>query len=148
MRRLFWAITLVMLMGCTQGTLLHHYEAVSSEGWIRTDTLLFDIPKVECTADYDLNVGMRYYNKFPYEGVWIVVDGTLQEPSAHWCDTLYFRIADADGKPLGHGISLLQRDSLVRQIHLYEGQHGQLRLWHIMKREVMPGVREVGCRLF
>ena len=147
MKKTIWAILCLMMVGCTKGTLIHRYETVSSQGWERTDTLCFDLSEVEKPGKHLLSVALRYNNNFPYEGIWIVVEGNMKEPSAHWCDTLYFRTTDDEGTPLGQGVSLMQNSMPLKEMQLEAGQHGKFRVWHIMHREVMPTIREVGIKL-
>lgn len=147
MRKAIWGIMCLVAISCTKGTLIHRYEPVSLHGWERTDTLCYDIPKVAQQQEYLLNVGLRYDNNFPYNGIWIVVEGNMEEPSAHWCDTLHLRTADDNGIALGHGVALVQMSVPLKTIRLEEGQHGHLRVWHIMHREVIPSIREVGIKL-
>ena len=147
MKIAIWGIVCLALVGCTKGTLIHRYEAVSNQGWERTDTLCYDLPKVTEQGKYLLSVSLQYDNRFPYEGIWIVVDGKMEQPSEHWCDTLYFRTADENGTPIGHGVALMQNSIPLKELQLEEGQHGKIRVWHIMHREVMSAIREVGIKL-
>ena len=147
MKNAIWGIMCLAMVGCTKGTVVHRYEKVSLQGWERTDTLCYDLPAATKQQECLLSVGLRYNNDFPYEGIWIVVEGKTEAPSTYWCDTLYLRTADEDGTALGHGVALMQNSVPLRNIRLEEGQHGRLRIWHIMHREVMPSIREVGIRL-
>ena len=147
MKKAIWGIMCLVMVSCTKGTLIHHYEAVSHQGWERTDTLCFDLPEVEKQGQHLMSVSLRYNNNFPYEGIWIVVEGSMKEPSAYWRDTLYFRTADENGTALGRGVALMQNSVPLKEMQLEEGQHGRFRVWHIMHREVMPTIREVGIRL-
>ena len=147
MKKALWAIVCLALVGCTKGTLIHRYETVGQQGWERTDTLVFALPEVATQGQHRLTVSLRYDNTFPYEGIWLVVEGHLKDPSQQWRDTVYFATADEEGTPLGHGVSLMQNDVVVRDFQLSEGQSGSLRLWHIMHREVMPEIRDVGIKI-
>ena len=147
MRKVIRGIVCLILASCTNGTLVHQYETVDNDGWVRADTIYFDLPAATETGDYGLSVAMRYANSFPYEGIWIIAEGKMKKPTTHWRDTLYFRMADNEGIPMGHGVVVMQNDTLVRTMHMQKGQNGSLRIWHIMRREVMPSVREVGIKV-
>lgn len=137
----------LMFVACTRSTLLHRYQPVGQQGWARTDTLSFTLPDVSTEGDYELAVGLRYGNVFPYEGIWVVAETRLVHPNAFHRDTLYLATADDDGRPLGQGISMDQREVSLSTLHLHKGQSGTVRLRHIMTREVVPNISDVGLRV-
>lgn len=141
-----WLLGL-LLVGCTDSVLVHRYEPVSDRGWVRTDTLCFFLPSASQTGDYILSLGMRHTSVFPYEGIWVVVETQLHRPSALLTDTLYFQAYDDQGVSLSQGVNLLQREVPLRCLHLRCGQSGTVRLRHIMTRETIPAIREMGIRM-
>ena len=136
-----------MTVACTENTLQHSYGHVSSAGWARTDTLRFPLPSVTATGLYDFHVGVRYNNDFPYEGIWMVMDMQLTHPLLSQRDTFFLPLNDADGMPLGHGIGLLQYEIPLHQLSLHEGQTGTISLYHIMSRETLPYIHDIGIRI-
>lgn len=137
---------LFLTAACRRTTFMHHYEHVSSEGWARTDTLRFRLPEVRDSGDYLLDLGMRYTATFPYRGVWVVAETRLCGDSVARRDTLYFAMADETGAPVTEGVSLLQHESRLTTLPLCKGDSPQIHIRHIMNREVIPGIREVGLR--
>lgn len=137
----------VMMAACTQSTLLHHYEPVDDDGWDRTDTLSYELPTIPKDGDYQISLGVRYNNFFPYEGLWIVAETSMKKPMLHRNDTLYFPIIDEKGHPMGKGLSMMQADTLLTTLHFEEGQSGHIRLRHIMIREVVPGITDIGIKV-
>ena len=141
-------LTAGLLFGaCTRGVLLHRYLPVGPDGWARTDTLRFALPQVPADADYRVSIGMRYANGFPYEGIWVVAEMRLTHPTALLLDTLYLTTVDEDGRPLGQGVTVDQREQPLGILHLRAGQGGSIRLYHIMAREVLPDISDIGLRV-
>ena len=137
----------VVLAACTQSTLLHHSEPVDEDGWSRTDTLQYNLPTIPEDGNYQIQVGLRYDVRFPYQGLWIVAEVSLHHPMAYHCDTLYFKTADEEGHFIGTGLNLLQTEIKLTTLHLQKGQSGKIRLHHIMQREVLPSIKDVGVKL-
>ncbi len=144
MKRVLYGIISLAMAACTNHTLVHHYETLGDEGWSRTDTLHFVIPPAHAPGDYCFRLGIRYTHRFPYEGVWVETDLQLEKPVVHSRDTLFFRMFDAEGMPRGHGLGLMQKDTVVGVYHLREGQSGTLRVRHLMQKEGMPGIQDIG----
>ncbi len=145
--RCVFVVVLWSLTACTNNTLLHHYQSIGHEGWSRGDTLLFSLPsdsvnEVPCL----LFVELRLTPLYPYSTLCLVAeeewDGTVSQR-----DTLLFTLSDSTGNLCGRGLNLLQYEQSLRPLTLRPASHGQLRLRHIMSREVMPGVNDVGIKL-
>lgn len=137
-----------LAMGCGKEgrTLMHHYKTLPGGAWSTFDTLRFDIPPSPTTEDYVFSLGLRLRNTFPYEDIWMVAEMHLEEPAATVRDTLRYLTTQPDGSPQGHGIALQQDEQPLCTLRLARGQHGHLRLYHIMTREIMPDVANVGVR--
>ncbi len=147
---LFLAFAVLALSSCTDDALfVHQYAHPSHKSWGRTDTLHFQLPRVKDNADYQFSVGMRLHNTFPYEGLWLVAETRLQHPDVVMRDTLYFRAVGEDGMPLGEGVSVQQSEQPLspRPFELFKGQTGEVCIYHIMSREFIPAVLNVGLRI-
>ena len=141
-----WLLILLLLYACTADTWVHRYESVAREGWRRSDTLVFALPPSPETQCHRVAVGLRFHNRVPYQYLSLVVEQQADSLIIRK-DTLTFQLADSAGMPKGEGINLLQYSTPAPPLHLEKGQHARLRLYHIMKREVIPHVLEVGVRV-
>lgn len=140
---LFVAVSM-MFIACERTTPYHHYEPLSPDGWARTDTLHFQLPPVPSQGMYTLYVGFRWSPQYPYEGFWLVAD--TQSPFFR-TDTLYFPTAQPSGQSTGHGIRIRQSEQPLFRIALQQGQAISVNLRHIMHREVLPAISDVGVRM-
>lgn len=145
------AAVLLALAACRPdpSTLVHEYRRVKDgRGWNVRDTLFIPVPPVPRDGDYTLSVGMRVDNGFSWEGVW--VEAELQADTPHVChtDTLFVRLYDEKARPVAEGVNLLQVEQpSVRPVRLRQGQRGRLRLRHLMRRETLPHITDVGACL-
>lgn len=130
-------------------TLVHEYRGVKGdEGWNVRDTIRIAVPAAPREGDYVLSVGMRVTNAFSWEGVWVEAELTVDTPRTRHVDTLFVRLYDEQARPLTEGVNLLQvEQSAPQTVHLKAGQKGSLRLRHLMRRETLPFITDVGARL-
>jgi gliding motility-associated lipoprotein GldH len=141
------AIVLLTLMSCGQRTVLHVYKSVPLEGWEKNDSLIFPVDSLPRTCRYDLSIGLRTASSYPYQEVWLIVDTRLQRPRYEHSDTVRCQLVNAKGDTRGRGVSISQYAFPVDSKYLLRGQRGQIRVHHMMKREILPGISDVGIRM-
>ncbi len=130
-------------------TLVHEYRQVKGgAGWNVRDTITIPVPPVSRAGDYVLGVGMRVDNRFSWEGVWVEAELQADTPRVHYTDTLFVRFYDEKARPVADGVSLLQVEVRAdKPVSLSQGQRGRLRLRHLMRRETLPHITDVGACL-
>lgn len=141
------AVGAMLCAACIRGTILHHFEHVDPDGWNRYDTLRYSLPPIPQAGLYDFSVDLRYANAFAYEGIRVVAETCLRRPPVARRDTLYLKTADEHGIPVGQGLNLLQLSTPLYTLRLQPGQKGTIRLYHLMRLETMPDIREVGLKI-
>ena len=62
-------------------------------------------------------------------------------------DTLSCNLIDEDGTILGEGISFYQYNFPMNNITLTEGDSLHVSIRHNMKREILPGISDIGLTL-
>lgn len=134
-------------LACGGGTWFHSYEAVGKDGWARTDTLSFSLPPLATDTVLDAFVGLRITHSFPYQSLWMALEVMNDSTGITFADTLCFELCDSIGRFTGSGVTSLQYERPVVPIPLVGGAANTICLFHLMKREVVPNVREVGVRL-
>ncbi|MBQ7179666.1 MAG: gliding motility lipoprotein GldH [Bacteroidaceae bacterium] len=136
-----------LLTACTdRDTLIHTYAHVGAEGWNRGDTLTFCLPPTAGDRDCELDVGLRITNRYPYTSLWIVIDEQWEGLSVR-TDTVEYQLTDSMGDFSGRGVNIYQYEWPLRRITLHGGQQGRIRLYHIMSRESLPHITEVGVKV-
>lgn len=148
LRTILGVITALCLSACTDSTILHSYHNPSSpQGWLRLDTICFDIPAQEQDLNVNMSMCMRISNGFPYQHLWVVIDQQWEDSLCCQQDTICFRLVNENEELNGQGFTLLQYEQHISPLTLREGVAGQLRVRHIMTREMLPYVHDIGIRL-
>lgn len=141
-------ITVVLaLAGCDNNTVYHHYEQTSVSGWERSDTLLFNVASAKSDAVLKEEVELRINNTYPFMGLCLVVEQTTYPSNVRHIDTLNCQLIDEEGQTKGDGLNYIQYHFHLTDISVSEGDSLAIAIHHNMKREILPGVVDVGIRL-
>jgi len=135
---------ILLLVSCEQGILMHSYQPVRENTWDRTDTMVFNLPVLTTDDKCCVLIGLRVTDNFPYELLILEVEQNRQNPVGHRIDTIRYRLADKSGDFIAKGINYFQYESQGLPLDLKKGQSGEIRIRHLMHREVLPGIMDVG----
>jgi gliding motility-associated lipoprotein GldH len=150
------AITL-LLSACIGNKVYDHYEHAPLAGWEKNDTLIFGVPKSAITGgDYIVDLGLRINPSYPFTGLTLVVEQTIfrqTDNASHiifrqQTDTLSCKLIDERGNARGAGVSHFQYRFNVSEMPLQPTDSLNIRVRHDMKREILPGIAEVGIQLY
>ena len=144
---LFTVLTVALaLTSCNRKTIYSHYEHTPIAGWEANDSLTFDVKPITTEGIYDETVGLRISSAYPFMGLTLIVDQQLPV-GIHYIDTLHASLIDHDGTIQGLGISFFQYDFLLRSLPLNKDDSLHICIRHNMKREILPGISDVGITL-
>lgn len=147
-RWLYVLFTVVLLTGCyNRNTLYHHYEHTCLDGWDKSDTLTFDVPRASCRMVVQRELDLRTTSRYPYRDISVVVEQTVFPAHYFRRDTLHCNLADAEGRSEGSGLNLLNYSFRLPDISLNEGDSLHFSVRHVMRREILPGIADVGIHL-
>lgn len=143
---LFGAIAFLQ-MGCSDvpNYPLCAYQKISPEGWYQEQAVQIELDSVVQTAVYELSLLLRVERTFPLQKLWISVQAedssrVKQLPT----DTVLCTITNAQGKPLGDGLTVFQYKYVVRTDTFRQGQTPRYQLRHLMQNTPLVGIRDVG----
>lgn len=141
-------LTVAMVFAaCDRKKVYAHYEHSDSEGWEKTDTLRFSIPPVKEDGKYQETLGIRSNNSFPFKSLTVTVEQTVLPKGEKKNYTLNCSITDDLGSKKGDGISLFQYEFPITKLDLQKGDSIEIAIVHDMKRDILPGLRDVGIML-
>lgn len=143
---LIWTVALV-ITGCNRNIIYHHYEPTPLEGWEKSDTLRFTLPAAKKRSVVQRDVELRISANYPYQNITLIVEQTTLPANLFRRDTVNCRLFSPDGNILGQGQSLYQFRFQMPDISLNEGDSLCIQVRHNMKREILPGIADVGIRL-
>lgn len=135
------------LLSCNRKTVYDRYEPTPLAGWEKNDTLSFYISPVDEGGVYKEEVGLRINGTYPFTGLCLIVEQTVLPISVTRSDTLNCRLISDNGKVKGRGVSCYQYKFHLTNITLCKGDSMHIRVRHNMKREILPGISDVGIRL-
>jgi gliding motility-associated lipoprotein GldH len=139
-------ITLGMV-SCDDKTVYHHYEHVPGYVWEKNDTLTFSIPPVAEEGTYQEQLEMRINGDYPFLSLTMLVDEHILPLGGSHRYAYTCELMDKYGTPLGEGVSYYQYRFDMNELNLNKGDSLVVYIVHNMKRELIPGISDVGLRL-
>ena len=137
----------LLLASCRQRTAYFHYEHTPIAGWEKNDTLSFVIGPVKEGGKYQEEIGLRINGAYPFMGLQLVIEQRITSEDKKRTDTLNCTLIDRKGIPQGSGFSHYQYLLPLTTLDIPEGERVYVALRHDMKREILPGIADVGIRL-
>ncbi len=167
----------MMVTSCKESTVYYKYAHTSIAGWEKNDTLSFAIPPLTSTGLYQENLGLRITGAYPFMGITLIVEQEIfpnQESKkekeernklqimgvkshqakkvAHGekivkLDTIQCNLINKDGVTTGQGISYYQYNFPINLYHFNENDSIHIMIRHDMKREILPGISDIGIKL-
>lgn len=153
---LFLLLTVALsTISCNRNTIYSHYEAIDAEGWLREDTLHFEVVPSEVLryerrtdlADspdvaLQLTLGLRATSSYPFTD--LMLDVRLSTRSQHRQVLYRLQLADSEGTSRGSGSGLYQYNVPLSGITLAADDTLRIAVSHYMQHSPLPGVTDVG----
>ncbi len=147
---------MVIAMGatsCSDPRTYDKYKSVSLQGWSRKDTLTFDIPR-QWEGSYQLDLCLRAAQTYPYRNISMIIERKViyyrqrKKREKTYNDTVNCEIINDKGILVGHkGITSTEIRQAITSFRLNRNDSMQVKIHHIMGRESLPGISDVGVRL-
>ena len=98
----------LLVCACQHDTVYYTYHPIPNKGWSRGDTLRFSLPDTLTPGTYNLEVGVRHSNKYPYRDLWLELIQYIpgEKSSDSWVakkDTIHLYLANEKGNWKGTG---------------------------------------------
>ncbi len=137
----------IFLTACNNNKVYDEFAHAPIAGWEKNDSLAFAIPALAESGEYAMQLQMRTDNSFPFMSVVLIIDQKVMPEGRTYSDTLNCRVTDERGHTLGSGINIYQYAFDVADRHLNKGDSVYVTVRHDMKREMLPGISDVGIVL-
>ncbi len=134
-------------MSCNRNTVFYRYEHTPVTGWEKDDTLIFYLKAAPDTGLYNEEIGLRTNGGYPFMGLTLIVDQTVLPIDTTYSDTINCQLVSPNGNVKGSGISNYQYRLNLTDIRLNEGDSLHIRIRHDMKREILPGITDIGVKI-
>lgn len=143
-------LPILLLAACQSNIVYHSYKPVSPNGWAKSDTLVYALPASVPTGNYEIGIGIRYQESYPYKDIWLGISHNAQDTLTYITDTLQLFLADDTGNKTGNSPGGLYQCDLPYKaffpIHV-EGSARTFRIVHIMADKPLMGISDVGIQL-
>lgn len=153
--RLMVVAAATMLGACSDTRTYDHFEHTNARGWYGEEAVAFGVPR-QWAGVYTMTLNVRTTPAYPYLNAAFVVETTVipgrsarknNVPPVRR-DTVSLAINDRITQPVGqHGISVTEHSVPVCALELQEADSLHVTVRHLMQREELPGVSEIGLRL-
>lgn len=140
-------LAVLLLTACKQRTVYYHYEHTPLSGWEKNDSLVFTTDTIAIDGTYSEEVGIRINGTYPFLQLNLVVEHLVMPSMTVKSDTLSCRLIDETGNALGNGVSNYQYLIPLTSLTLKKGDRLRIAIRHDMKREILPGISDIGLRL-
>lgn len=148
---LYYIVSVVMTaavaVSCATDTVYYSYAHTPVAGWEKNDTLTFNIPGMAAPGTYSQQVGLRMTSAFPFTSISLIVEQHIMPRGKVLTDTIKCPITDIRGNFLGDGISSFQYMFPLREVALNKKDSIHVSIRHNMKREILPGVSDIGLKM-
>lgn len=140
-------MTAAVAVSCATDTVYYSYAHTPVAGWEKNDTLTFNIPGMAAPGTYSQQVGLRMTSAFPFTSISLIVEQRIMPWGKVLTDTIKCPITDIRGNFLGDGISSFQYMFPLREVTLNKKDSIHVSIRHNMKREILPGVSDIGLKM-
>ncbi len=147
---------MVIAMGaasCSDPRTYDRYESVSLQGWSRKDTLTFNVPR-QWEGSYQLDLCLRAAQTYPYRNISMIIERKViyyrqrKKREKTYNDTINCEIINDKGILVGQkGITSTEIRQAITSFRLNRNDSMQVKIRHIMSRESLPGISDIGIKL-
>lgn len=154
---LFYIMALMVItvsaVSCSDPRTYDHYESVSLRGWERSDTLAFDIPR-QWEGNYQIDLCIRAAQAYPYRNISMIMERKVicyrqrKKQEKTYNDTINCEIINGKGMLAGQDrINCTEIRQPVTSFHLNRNDSLHITIRHIMSREAVPGISDIGIKM-
>ena len=137
----------LLTASCAGDTLVHRYAALPADGWARRDTVCFDLPVYAEDICGTLTVGLRTKTGVAIRDIVLAVEQCDSDAFVVRRDTVCYPLTNSEGDALTSGVNFHQYETLFVPFRMEKDRKGCVRIYHLMTRETIPGITEVGIRI-
>ena len=152
MRKLFlytlYCVCIVMgFISCDTNTPYYHYAHTPIDGWEKNDTLRYDVHPLKKGGEHQITVALRLNGAYPFRKLYLIMEQDIYPRLQYKTDTICFDVTSKEGRFTGNGISYYQYTVPVCREHFIENDSIHITIRHAMKRDILPGISDIGIKL-
>ncbi len=135
------------LASCTSRTVYSEFQDVPHSGWAADSAFSFTFDITDTLSAYDLLIHVRHTQQYPYQNMWLFVEGVT--PTGSGTDTIEFYLADQRGQWLGNGWGNLREMPVLYMHNVTFPASGSYtcRISQGMRDETLRGINDIGLTI-
>lgn len=141
----------IAFSACNHAKVYDEYAHTPIAGWEKNDTLSFEIPPMAVTGYYRQSLGLRTTGAYPFTALTLIVNQTIYPANKgkriEKTDTVLCQLINQHGENKGQGISYYQYNFPINIYKINRGDSIHIAIRHDMKREILPGVSDIGVKI-
>lgn len=135
------------MVACDRKTVFDKYVHTPLNGWEKNDTIAFSIDSIRQRGEYMEEIGVRTNGQYPFTSLTIAVHQTVQPSGAVHDTTINCTFMDNENSSASNGIGYSQFSFPLKKVRMEAGDTLHVTIRHNMKREILPGVSDIGFKL-
>ena len=137
-----------LLSACDKQTVYHSFQSLPTEGWLREDTLSFDVKVTDSLTYYKLSLEVRNRSNYPYQNLPLSICYTIADSIPSPTDTIQLILADKEGIWKGDGWGGLYQTA-VSAGSVQIGKPGTylFKVAYTLPDERLQGINDIGIKL-
>ena len=152
MRKLFiytlYCVCIVMgFTSCDTNTPYYHYAHTPIDGWEKNDTLRYEVQPLKKGGEHQITVALRLNGAYPFRKLYLIMQQDIFPRLQSKTDTICFDVTSKEGRFTGNGISYYQYTVPVCREHYMDKDSIHITIRHAMKRDILPGISDIGVKL-
>lgn len=140
-------VGLFSFLSCQKEIAYYSFQPIPITGWTNSDTLSFVLPEKFQKGFYDVYIGVRNKNNYPYKDLWLRISHNLDGTKQFKYEKIHFFVANPDGTWKGVGISGLYQSKISYLKNIEIGEEKEVRVFRIipfMRDESLKGLSDIG----
>ena len=137
-----------LLSACDKQTVYHSFQSLPTEGWLREDTLSFDVKVTDSLTYYKLSLEVRNRSNYPYQNLPLSICYTIADSIPSPTDTIQLILADKEGIWKGDGWGGLYQTAVsAGSVRIGKPGIYLFKVAYTLPDERLQGINDIGIKL-
>lgn len=148
LKSMFLLFIVSAICACDKQTVYHAFQSVPGDGWLRQDTLCFEVAVPDSQTYYKLSVEIRNRSNYPYQNLNLSVSYDNPDSIRISADTLNAVLTTKEGIWTGDGWGGLYQSAIsAGSIKIGKAGNYLFKIAYTLPDEKLRGINDVGIKL-
>lgn len=140
-------VVALFTVACDRKTVFDRYAHTPQNGWEKNDTIAFSVDSIRQSGEYMEEIGVRTNGQYPFMALALAVHQTVKPSGVVHDTTVNCTFMHKNDRPVSNGIGYSQFSFPLKTVRMEVGDTLHVVIRHNMKREILPGVSDIGFKL-